>query len=680
MRSFLLVVFLCLAAYSQKVELLTGGVDTQYGATVASGGVYVSNNKDMLITANKAIISKDKNNIELVGNVILKRFGITQAIVDYVNADLKNDQFFVSGVMIPAWFKSVWISAQSGMAKGNEYSLENIVSSSCEPQSPDWSIAASSGLYDADINWVHLFNPIFYAGRVPVFYLPYFGYSTDNRRHTGFLPPTFGVSNHDGFSVELPFYIAWQKWWDLEIWGQNRNNRGKGFGSRLRFVDTKHSKGEVYYGEFIDNNSYKKRYSLKDSYHKGFRAYYKSDKLFTSTNTDRLFVKWEDYSDVDYLKLENIDSKKDTIDRIITNEFNYYYSTQDYYLGLYARYYKDILDPSRDDLLQNYPNVQAHKFLSSFFLDKITYSLDLQSKQFTRKKGKTAKYQQLSIPLNFDVNFFDNFVTMSILEHFDFFNINYANDVNLTNTAAHRLNAYTKVGFSSILVKPYVDFMHILDLSVYYIKPQQIQSYGHIDTAFVNLTSELENINLKFIQYFNTKNREVFTQRVSQIYAKKKKKWEFLDLRHEIVYSPVDFVKIRNDIIYSMTNKIMLSNHTTVDFNFYPSKISVGYLEDRQDESGEKTTDYYRFKLTHSFDSRNKLESTFEYDNLLKETRRVGAKYTFSKPCWGISLDYKKETQAVTTSSGSHSRMNDIIFVSLSINPLGTYNFKAYDE
>ena len=87
---------------------------------------------------------------------------------------------------------------------------------------------------------------------IPIFYLPYLGFSLNKTRSSGFLRPQFGFSANEGFLFTQPYYQTLGLSADLEIDPTIRTKRGKGIYSTFRFVHSPTSKGEFKIGEFRD--------------------------------------------------------------------------------------------------------------------------------------------------------------------------------------------------------------------------------------------------------------------------------------------------------------------------------------------------------------------------------------------------------------------------------------------
>ncbi len=74
-------------------------------------------------------------------------------------------------------------------------------------ESPDWEISGD----DIDIElegYGKLQGGTLRVKGVPVLYLPYAFFPARQRRHSGFLFPTFGISDERGFIYQQPYYLG----------------------------------------------------------------------------------------------------------------------------------------------------------------------------------------------------------------------------------------------------------------------------------------------------------------------------------------------------------------------------------------------------------------------------------------------------------------------------------------
>lgn len=684
MYKFLFLFLLLFSSlYSKKLELLTGEFVREGNVTVAKGGVSIFG-EGVFINSDEAVFDSKTNRLELFGNVIIKRENNTEAMVDYLSFNVESEDAILDNAFFPGGSTNIWLLADSGESSDKIYRLTNIVTSSCSPTSPDWSIKSTSGQYDFNGKWAHLYNPTFYAGRVPVFYLPYFGYSTDDRRRTGLLPPKFGTSNIDGTLFELPLFIAPYDSWDMEIWPQYRSDRGTGITSKFRFVDSASSSGEIVFGEFHDKDDYSKKYNIEDSTHSGLRIKYRRDNLFSNDGaTDKLYINWEDYSDVDFLKLESVSSRDSgDLGQIITNEFNYYYNDKENFLGVYGRYFKDILNPNRKDLLQIYPDIQGHIFTDSFLIDSLLYSLDFRAKNYTREENTTAHAEFLSVPVSYSNTLFNDYLNYQISHNVDLYRIDYRNiESHIASDYGQRLSTYSRVTMSSGLSKALGNGFHGINFSLSYTLPGEENEQGILDSEFVTFSKESKGYDLLFSQYlYDQDYTNRLIQRINQGYRELDGIWEYTDLEHELIFKPKTNLTLKNSIKYSSEYDVVVSNYSSLLLNTDLTQLTLSYLTGNDRATREKDKDYYTFTAKSGFSKRHTFKGRYEYDNLDKEDRKISLSYLYKKDCWGVSLNFSREVEPVATATGTSSRINDIVFLKLNINPLGEHELQVFED
>lgn len=137
---------------------------------------------------------------------------------------------------------------------------------SCPPGNQDWIAHASrlkinreSGQGSAKNAWLE------FKG-VPVIYTPYISFPVDNRRLSGFLSPTWGGTQRNGFDVSLPFYWNIAPNLDTTITPRYLAKRGEMLSNKLRYL-TESSKG-TFGAQYMpyDQITHTARYSagLKD--------------------------------------------------------------------------------------------------------------------------------------------------------------------------------------------------------------------------------------------------------------------------------------------------------------------------------------------------------------------------------------------------------------------------------
>ena len=89
---------------------------------------------------------------------------------------------------------------------GIETELHKTSYTTCDPHDPFWTLSASTLKLDHVENQGRAYNLLLKIKNIPIFYSPYLSFPLDSRRKTGFLLPTTGHSNKNGFEFLQPFY------------------------------------------------------------------------------------------------------------------------------------------------------------------------------------------------------------------------------------------------------------------------------------------------------------------------------------------------------------------------------------------------------------------------------------------------------------------------------------------
>lgn len=115
---------------------------------------------------------------------------------------------------------------------------------SCRPGNQDWVIHSSrlkinkdSGEGSATQAWLE------FKG-IPVLYTPYISFPVDDRRASGFLPPTWGSTARSGFQLGSPFYWNIAPNYDAVLKPRYLGKRGLLLGADFRYL-TEMSKGSI---------------------------------------------------------------------------------------------------------------------------------------------------------------------------------------------------------------------------------------------------------------------------------------------------------------------------------------------------------------------------------------------------------------------------------------------------
>ena len=707
MRKILFLIPVCifsLSAAVQDVQLLADDVKQDKGIVTANKNVVVYS-QEYLVTADCAVYDQNNSVIELFGNVNMMKGKDEVSRSNYAKLNLKNNNAAFESLFMMNKDMEVWMRSDESSSDSEYYRVRKAMVSSCNVQDPDWSITSSSAMLNKQSKFLHLFNPVFRIANVPVFYLPYFGFSTDTTRRTGLLPPELGYGKSEGFYYKQPVYFAPYNEWDLEFDPQIRTNRGTGIYGAFRFTDSPDSRGEISFGSFTDKNSYRakqksetsNRAELKNKTHKGVGLKYERDKLIKYlSEADLQEGMWIDatkLNDIDYL---NLKGKDDDYDSLVTSKFNYFIANDDHYFGAYAKYYIDTekigSKNENKDTLQELPSLQYHKFTDDIVLPNILYSIDLQSHRYDRKIGVRATQYEFTLPASVHVPLFDDSLTFSFYEYLYASRINYENKINSFDDKredkhANFVNNYHKFALHTDLAKAYESFYHTLNFGAEYLLPGYRK--GNLDDEFIydKDLNEYENflaqdqskeeVSGYLTQYFfNGSGRKVVKHSISQGYYTKDD--EYSNLKNAIYLYPFENFSVYNKLEYSHKDrelkKVQNGLYYTHDL-FWINMLHTMKKSDSKAKNSATKDSYFTssagVKLPHQYS----LIGGWQYDLERSYTKswRVGVLH--QRKCWNYGLIYQHDVEPTTTTNGSASTKKSGIYFTINFYPMGGLHY-----
>ena len=707
MRKILFLIPVCvfsLSAAVQDVQLLADDVKQDKGIVTANKNVVVYS-QEYLVTADCAVYDQNNSVIELFGNVNMMKGKDEVSRSNYAKLNLKNNNAAFESLFMMNKDMEVWMRSDESSSDSEYYRVRKAMVSSCNVQDPDWSITSSSAMLNKQSKFLHLFNPVFRIANVPVFYLPYFGFSTDTTRRTGLLPPELGYGKSEGFYYKQPVYFAPYNEWDLEFDPQIRTNRGAGIYGAFRFTDSPDLRGEISFGSFTDKNSYRakqksetsNRAELKNKTHKGIGLKYERDKLVKYlSEADLQEGMWIDatkLNDIDYLNLKGRD---DDYDSLVTSKFNYFIANDDHYFGAYAKYYIDTekigSKNENKDTLQELPSLQYHKFTDDIVLPNILYSIDLQSHRYDRKIGVRATQYEFTLPASVHVPLFDDSLTFSFYEYLYASRINYENKINSFDDKredkhANFVNNYHKFALHTDLAKAYESFYHTLNFGAEYLLPGYRK--GNLDDEFIydKDLNEYENflaqdqskeeVSGYLTQYFfNGSGRKVVKHSISQGYYTKDD--EYSNLKNAIYLYPFENFSLYNKLEYSHKDrelkKVQNGLYYTHDL-FWINMLHTMQKSDSKAKNSATKDSYFTssagVKLPHQYS----LIGGWQYDLERSYTKswRVGVLH--QRKCWNYGLIYQHDVEPTTTTNGSASTKKSGIYFTINFYPMGGLHY-----
>jgi LPS-assembly protein len=138
-------------------------------------------------------------------------------------------------------------AAQAEISPEGVFSLQQATYTTCPLPArgqPSWYLSAQRVELRTKQGFGQAFHSILYVGGVPVFYLPYLPFPLSHQRMSGFLLPTIGHSNRDGWHIRLPFYWNIAPNRDITLTPEYRAHRGMLLSVVARYL-TRHSQGQI---------------------------------------------------------------------------------------------------------------------------------------------------------------------------------------------------------------------------------------------------------------------------------------------------------------------------------------------------------------------------------------------------------------------------------------------------
>lgn len=114
--------------------------------------------------------------------------------------------------------------------------FDRITYTTCPPTSNAWGLRATKLDIDRTTGWGTARNATLRVRDVPVLYTPYFSFPIDDRRKSGFLVPTIGVSDSNGLDLTLPYYFNIAPNLDATLAPRIMSERGLMLGGEMRFL------------------------------------------------------------------------------------------------------------------------------------------------------------------------------------------------------------------------------------------------------------------------------------------------------------------------------------------------------------------------------------------------------------------------------------------------------------
>ena len=256
---------------AQTSEEATSVITADYGHynpngdSVLEGNVIIEQ-PGRKVTADKVTIDKTQTFANAEGKVQMAQSGLL-AQSDQVKYNLKTqDGDLVNSSYISETQHAHGQAERIIRSSQDVTVLNDATYSTCPPEeSPTWHIKAKEIVLNQETGRGETKNTKLYIKDVPVLAIPYFNFPIDDRRTTGILTPTFGVSNVSGVELGVPVYLNLAPNYDLTLTPRYLSKRGAMLEGEFRYLTENFGSGRLFGGFLPSDKAYGKedRKSLK---------------------------------------------------------------------------------------------------------------------------------------------------------------------------------------------------------------------------------------------------------------------------------------------------------------------------------------------------------------------------------------------------------------------------------
>jgi len=701
---FLFLIFTSYLFANDKVEVYATKMNTIRNIVYASGEVNVIY-QDYFISAEEAKYNRDTGDLELFENIRVTQGENYKILGKYARMNIKEKNRVFKPFYMLEKKSNIWISGEEGIACDKDLDIKSGMLSGCNPNDPLWKMEFSSSDYDEKSKWLNMYNARLYIYDIPVFYTPYFGYSLDNKRQTGLLMPSNGISSDEGFYYEQPLYIAIHDWWDLELKPQLRTKRGQGLYTTFRFVDSKVSRGSLTLGDFKEQDSYFKEHNLANKEHFGFDFKYDNSSFINQwfgtsfSGQSAIFADVHYLNDVDYLNLSTNDTTTTSTATQVISRINIFYNNDDDYFGSYMKYYQDLTLETNKNTLQKLPTLHYHRYLDSVLDDHFLYNFDMQSTNIYRSEGVGVIQTNLNIPITLQTSLLDEYMNIAYKGFIYAQTSNFRGDNNtgIVYDDGYYARNYNVVQASTQLTRAFSDFTHSVAFRTSYVFTggesrngyyedekeycSNVANKSNLDYAvrceFYNVSDVNEALNLEFTQYvFDSSGAQTLYHKLSQNVVYNGLDDSLGDLENELKYRLSSSTSYYNNMFYNYDESLFSKIYNSINYNNNGVSLAFSHLyQDNFDHTQTgfgRYTSYMTSSVRYTYDEHYSYNAIFNYDleKNTKKTAEVG--FLYKKRCWDFGIRYVENNRPILTAGNTsyNSIYDRYIYFTILLKPI----------
>ncbi|NRA20959.1 MAG: LPS assembly protein LptD [Oceanospirillaceae bacterium] len=264
-------------------SVLTGNVDIRQGTKSLNSPVVKLN--------------QETGAMDLEGGVTYRQTGLL-IVADNAKGNINNDQTSLYNAQYVVHDIGLRGEAEAIISQTTDIiDIQNGSLTFCPPNVEDWKISASNINLDLATGFGKADDAKLVLMGQTVLYLPFLYFPLDDRRHSGFLYPSFKFAN-DGNEVAIPYYFNIATNMDDTLTTTVNSDNGILLENELRYLDT-NSVNKISTGlNVIDDQDARKRWVIGLN-HKGNYSNFKTVIDYTKISDDDYFDDFGSNLDVD---------------------------------------------------------------------------------------------------------------------------------------------------------------------------------------------------------------------------------------------------------------------------------------------------------------------------------------------------------------------------------------------
>src|SRR5690606_13366757 len=135
---------------------------------------------------------------------------------------------------------------------------------SCEPGQNTWELKGNNVTLNPATGFGTATNVTLRVKDIPVFYTPYIYFPLDDRRQSGFLPPSISGTEDSGIALQTPYYIIQAPNFDATLYPRYMTDRGLQLEGEFRYL-TRNGRGQMGAAWLDDDNDERRLQSEYDA-------------------------------------------------------------------------------------------------------------------------------------------------------------------------------------------------------------------------------------------------------------------------------------------------------------------------------------------------------------------------------------------------------------------------------